>query len=68
MLSEKQFCLRKLYFGDSDFFSRTLVCSLLPKTNYVVFSETLKFYIERCMKITKLHRAIRFEVKAMLAE
>ena len=25
------------------------------------------FYIERGMKATKLHRAIRFEVKAMLA-
>ena len=42
--------------------------SLLPKKNYVVFSETLKFHIERGMKVTKLHRAIRFEVKAILAE
>ena len=41
---------------------------VLPKTRYVVFSETLKFYIERGMKVTKLHRAIRFETKAMLAD
>ena len=34
----------------------------------MVFSETLKFYIERGMKVTKLHRAIRFETKAMLAD
>ena len=44
------------------------MCSLLPKKHYVVFSETLKFYLERGMKVTKVHRAIRFEVKAMLAD
>ena len=68
MLSEKQLRLRRLYYGDSEPFSRKLVCSLLPKRNYVLFSETLKFYIERGMKVTKLHRSICFEVKAMLAE
>ena len=47
MLSEKQMRLRRLYYGDSDPFSRKLICSLLFKNNYVVFSETLKFYIER---------------------
>ena len=67
MLSEKQLRLRRLYYGDSEPFSRKLVCSLLPKMHYVVFSETLKFYLERGMKVTKVHRAIRFEVKAMLA-
>ena len=68
MLSEKQLRLRRLYYGDSDPSSRKLICSLLPKKRYVVFSETLKFYIERGMKVTKLHRAIRFETKAMLAD
>ena len=60
--------LRRLYYGDSDPSSRKLICSLLPKMHYVGFSETLKFYIERGMKVTKLHRAIRFESKTMLAE
>ena len=59
--------MRKLYNGDSEPFSRKLVCSLLPKTHYVVFSETLKFYLERGLKVRKVHRAIRFEVKAILA-
>ena len=68
MLSEKQMRLRRLYYGDSDPFSRKLICSLLPKKRYVIFSETLKFYIERGTKVTKLHRAIRFETKAMLAD
>ena len=40
MLSEKQLRLRRLDYGDSEPFSRKLVCSLLPKKNYVVFSET----------------------------
>ena len=60
--------MRRLYYGDSKPFSRKLVCSLLPKKHYVVFRDTLKFYLERGMKVTKVHRAIRFEVKAMLAD
>ncbi|MCP6726116.1 hypothetical protein NL526_29070, partial [Klebsiella pneumoniae] len=31
MLSEKQLRLCRLYYGDSEPFSRKLVCSLLPK-------------------------------------
>ena len=68
MLSEKQLRLRRLYYGNSEPFSRKLVCSLLLKKHYVVFSKTLKFYLERGTKVTKVHRAIRFEVKAMLAD
>ena len=68
MLSEKQMHLRRLYYGDSEPPSWKLICLLLPNKRYVVFSETLNFYIEREMKVTKLHRAIRFESKAMLAE
>ena len=68
MFSEKQYCLRRLYYGDSEPFSRKLVCSLLPNKHYVVFSETLKFYLERGMNVTKVHWAIRFKVKAMLAD
>ena len=43
MLSEKQLRLRRLFYSDSEPFSRKLVCSLLPKKHYVVFGETLKF-------------------------
>ena len=68
MLSEKQIRLCRLYYGDSDPLSQKLICSLLSKIRYVVFSEMLKFYIERGMKVTKLYRAICFETKAMLAE
>ena len=68
MLSEKQLRLRRLYYGDSEPFSRKLVCSLLPKKHYVVYSETLKFYLERGMKVTKLHRGMRFETRACLAD
>ena len=33
-----------------------------------MFSETLKFYMERKINMTKMHRAIRFKGKAMLAD
>ena len=49
MLSEKQLRLRGLYYGDCEPYSRKLVCSLPPEKHFVVFSETLKFYIERGM-------------------
>ena len=68
MLAEKQLRLRRLYYGDSDPFSLKLVCSLVPKKHYVVFSETLKFYMEGGLKVTIVHQAICFEVKAMLAD
>ena len=60
MLSKKQLRLRRLYYGDSEPYSRKLVCSLLPKKHYVVFSETLKLYIEAGMKVMKLHRGIQY--------
>ena len=37
------------------------------KTHYVVFSETLKFEIDREMKVTKVHRGSQFETKKMVA-
>ena len=61
ILSGMQLRLRRLYYGDSEPFSRKLLCSLLAKTHYVVFSKTLKSYLERGMKVTKVHRANRFE-------
>ena len=60
--------LRRLEYCDSDFSNRKLICSLSPKKHYVIFSVTLKLYIKRGMKVTKLHRAIRFETKSMIAE
>ena len=66
MLSEKQHALRRKYYGASDPYSRKLVCSLLPKKHYTVFSEMLKYYLERGIKVTKVHRGIKFVTEAML--
>ena len=60
--------MRKLYYGDNEQLRQKLMCSLLPKKHYVVFSKALKFYLELGMKLTKVHRAIRFEVKAMFVD
>ena len=59
MLSEKQHALRRKYYGASNPYSRKLVCSLLPKKHYMLFGEMLKFYLERGLKVTKVHRAIK---------
>ena len=66
MLSEKHHTLRRKYYGASNPFSRKLVCSLLPRKHYVVYGELLKFYLERGLKVTKVHRGIKFETQAML--
>ena len=47
MLSEKQLRFRRLDYGNSNPLSRKLIFSLLTKKHYVVFDQTLKFYIDR---------------------
>ena len=60
MLSAKHLQLRRKYYGAATPYSRKLVCSLYPKKKYVFHSENLKFYLERKMKVTKVHRGIKF--------
>ena len=58
---EKQHNLRAQYFGATYPYSRKLICSFLPKKHYVVLGELLRFYLDRRIKLVKLHRAIRFK-------
>ena len=60
MLSAKHLQLRRKYYGAATLYSRKLVCLLLPKKKYVIHSENLKFYLERGIKVTKVHRGIKF--------
>ena len=60
MLSAKHLQLRRKFYGAATPHSRKLVCLLLPKKKYVLHSENLKFYLERGMKVTKVHRRIKF--------
>ena len=60
MLSAKHLQLRRKYYGAATPYIRKLVCSLLPKKKYVIHSDNLKFYLERLMKVTKVHRGIKF--------
>ena len=56
---EKQHELRAQYFGAACPFTRTLVCSFLPKTYYVVYGQLLAFYLSRGINLVNVHRAIR---------
>ena len=60
MLSAKHLHLRQKYFDAATLYSRKLVCSHLPRKEYVIHSENLKFYLERGMKVTKVNRGIKF--------
>ena len=56
-LSEKHVKLLRQYYpgvNSDKHFSRKLICSLLPKKHYVVFSENLWFYLERGMRLVKV--------------
>ena len=57
---EKQHNLRAQYLGATCPFSRKLICSFLPKKHYIVLGQLLRFYLERGMRLVKVHRAIRF--------
>ena len=61
---EKQHQLRAKYFGAACPFSRKLVCSFLPKEKYVLHGHCLQFYLDRGMKLTKIHRGISFLASA----
>ena len=60
MLSAKHLQLGRKYYGAATPYSQKMVCSLLPKKKYVLHSENLKFYLKRGMKVTKVHRGIKF--------
>jgi len=61
MLSGKQMELMRKYYGVTKKYSKKLICSLLSKKHYVVHSELLKFYMERGLVVTKVHRGIRYK-------
>ena len=47
---------------------QTLIPNLNDKTNYIVHYENLKLYESLGLKITKLHRGIKFEESAWLED
>ena len=67
MTNEKQYNLRAQYFGAACPHSRKLICSFLPKKHYVVLGQLLRFYLERDLRLVKVHRAIRFKWKPYVA-
>ena len=64
---EKQHNLRAQYFGAACNYSRKLICSFLPIKHYVVLSQQLRFYLDRGMKLVKVHRVIRFKSSLYVA-
>ena len=55
----KQQNLRAQYFEAACPFSRKLICSFLHKKHYGVLEQLLRFYLDRGMRLVKVHRAIR---------
>ena len=64
---EKQHNLRSKYFGAACPYSRKLICSFLSKKHYVVLGQLLRFYLDRGMRLVKVHRAIRFKFSFYVA-
>ena len=62
---QKQLELRAKYFAAACPHSRKLICSFLPKKRYVVLGHLLRFYLDRGMILTKVHRGIKFTAKSI---
>ena len=67
IIGEKQHNLRAQYFGAACPYSWKLICLFLPKKHYVVLGQLLRFYLDRGMRLIKLHRAIRFKSSPYVA-
>ena len=67
MLSETHHRLLVNYFNGVAPGSKKLICSFLPCLKYTVFGQNLQFYLSRGMKLTKVHRGIKFTGLAYLA-
>ena len=69
MLSEKQVEIYKLINGSKepkDEKTQKLILHLNDKSKYVVHIRTLQFYLKHCLKLKKIHRAIKFEQKEII--
>ena len=60
MLSETHHRLLVNYSNGVAPGSKKLICSFLPRLKYTVFRQNLQFYLSRGMKLTKVHRGIKF--------
>ena len=61
LTGEMQHTLRAQYIGAACPYSRKLICSFFLKKHNVVQCQMLRFYLDRGMRLVKLHRAIRFK-------
>ena len=64
---ENQHNLRAQYFGAACPYSRKLICSFLPKNHFVVLGQLLRFYLDRGLRLAKMHRAISFKCSLYVA-
>ena len=67
MLSDTQHRLVLKYLNAAAPGSKELVCPLLPKRKYVVFSQLLQFYLKPGMLCSKVHLGIKFTALPYLA-
>ena len=66
-ISKLQHNLRSYYFSEACPYSRKLICLLLIKNHYVVTGQLLRFYLDRKMRLVKLHYAIRYKSSPYVA-
>ena len=65
--AEKEHNLRAHYFVAACPFSRKLICSFLSKKLCVMLGQLLRFYLDRGMRLVKVHSAIRFNSSPYVA-
>ena len=69
MLSEHQKELHRHYYDGKEATNEKqpkLILSLKDKDTYIVHIRTLKFYLNKCMKLKQIHRMVKFKQSAWL--
>ena len=67
MTVEKQHTLRAEYVDAACPYSRRLICSFYTKKHYEVLGQLLRVYLDRGIKLVKVHFVIRFKSSPYIA-
>ncbi len=68
LLSDYAKKCHEFFYGNQSYKAEKLVSTLGPKLNYVIHFANLQFYLQMGLKLSKIHRVLRFEQSRFLKQ